>query len=183
MGREIRRVPLDFVHPPMVIDNTPFEINGVMYQIKPQFLAQIQPMRDMTFAQALTEWNVEKEAWESDDNREYRERKYKEYGISTFEEWHGKPPSDARYYRPEWPSDTVLGYCLYETVSEGTPLSPVFETPEELANWLLEDQGYTDTAVREFLLVGSAPTMAVVNGTLVSNLEIYDCDTVNIDDR
>lgn len=29
------------------------------------------------------------------------------------------------------------GYCLYETVSEGTPCSPVFATPEELINYLV----------------------------------------------
>ena len=28
------------------------------------------------------------------------------------------------------------GYQLWETTSEGSPMSPVFETPEELAEWL-----------------------------------------------
>ena len=31
---------------------------------------------------------------------------------------------------------TGNGYQLWETTSEGSPLSPVFETPEELAEWL-----------------------------------------------
>lgn len=30
------------------------------------------------------------------------------------------------------------GYQLWETVSEGSPISPVFATPEELASWLVE---------------------------------------------
>jgi hypothetical protein len=30
------------------------------------------------------------------------------------------------------------GYQLWETVSEGSPISPVFKTPEELATWLIE---------------------------------------------
>lgn len=31
-----------------------------------------------------------------------------------------------------------LGYCLYETVSEGTPVTPVFATPEELIDYLVK---------------------------------------------
>lgn len=31
------------------------------------------------------------------------------------------------------------GYQLWETVSEGSPLSPSFETPEELARWLADN--------------------------------------------
>lgn len=34
------------------------------------------------------------------------------------------------YEPPEGP-----GWQMWETVSEGSPISPVFETPEELANW------------------------------------------------
>lgn len=31
------------------------------------------------------------------------------------------------------------GYQLWETVSEGSPVSPTFATPEELANWLAQN--------------------------------------------
>lgn len=34
------------------------------------------------------------------------------------------------------------GYQLWETVSEGSPISPVFETPEELADWLATSSDY-----------------------------------------
>jgi hypothetical protein len=37
------------------------------------------------------------------------------------------------------------GYQLWETVTEGSPISPVFETPEELAAWLV---GNDDTITR-----------------------------------
>jgi hypothetical protein len=40
-------------------------------------------------------------------------------------------------YMPKWPEGTPLGYQLYETVTEGTPLSPSFATPEELADFLV----------------------------------------------
>lgn len=32
------------------------------------------------------------------------------------------------------------GYQLWETVSEGSPISPVFSTPEELAKWLEDNE-------------------------------------------
>lgn len=38
-------------------------------------------------------------------------------------------------YMPPIPEGTPYGYQLYETTSEGTPLSPVFRTLEELAAW------------------------------------------------
>lgn len=41
-------------------------------------------------------------------------------------------------WEPEEPPEGP-GYQLWETVSEGSPVSPVFETPEELARWLSND--------------------------------------------
>lgn len=38
-------------------------------------------------------------------------------------------------YMPEIPEGTPYGYQLYETTTEGTPVSPVFATLEELAAW------------------------------------------------
>ena len=39
------------------------------------------------------------------------------------------------------------GYQLWETVSEGSPVSPVFATPEELAEWLVSPGN--DTSITE----------------------------------
>lgn len=33
-------------------------------------------------------------------------------------------------------------YQLFETISEGTPLSPAFEKPQELVKWLTENKDY-----------------------------------------
>lgn len=43
---------------------------------------------------------------------------------------------DAGEYMPEFPDGTATHYMMYETCSEGTPISPAFATPEELARWL-----------------------------------------------
>ncbi len=37
---------------------------------------------------------------------------------------------------PEWPADAVMGHCLYEIVTEGRPVSPVYETLDELTEWV-----------------------------------------------
>ena len=49
-------------------------------------------------------------------------------------------------------------FQLYENVSEGSPVSPVFATREALAEWLVQN-GWSTEAL-EFLLVnGHAPSM------------------------
>lgn len=50
--------------------------------------------------------------------------------------WGSEPdPAD---YMPDFGDRADLGFCMYETTSEGTPISPVFATPEELARWLAD---------------------------------------------
>jgi hypothetical protein len=50
---------------------------------------------------------------------------------------------DRADFMPEFPEGTATGWCMYETTSEGTPISPVFETPEELAHWLADNGAST----------------------------------------
>ena len=77
----------------------------------------------------------ETEAWESmaacaDWDERMRAR---------FAEWHGEKgePTD---YMPDWPAEERTHYQMYETCSEGTPISPVMETPEALAQWLADNE-------------------------------------------
>jgi len=41
-------------------------------------------------------------------------------------------------FMPDWTEEEATHFMMYETVSEGTPMSPAFETPEELARWLAD---------------------------------------------
>jgi len=56
-------------------------------------------------------------------------------------------PSPA-YYHPKWIEPTH--YQIYETVSEGTPISPVFETENETRQWLIES-GVSEAAATRFI--------------------------------
>ena len=49
---------------------------------------------------------------------------------------------------------------VYEDVSEGTPLSPVFGSPAEVRRWLVA-QGVATGSADEFLRQGSAPSLVV----------------------
>ena len=42
--------------------------------------------------------------------------------------------------RPITPPPTGVGYQMWEFTSEGSPISPVFDTPEGLARWLSDTQ-------------------------------------------
>lgn len=53
------------------------------------------------------------------------------------------------------------GWQVWETVTEGSPTSPVFATGEELVQWLV-DMGYGETASRQFVFdAGWVPSLAM----------------------
>ncbi len=60
------------------------------------------------------------------------------------------------------------GWQMWETVSDGSPISPVFKTPEALALWLVHNSGDTvqaDASYEDWLSMihqGWAPTMVSI---------------------
>ena len=63
--------------------------------------------------------------------------KAKAEGLQEAIDWFGQAP-DQNDYMPDWPAEERTHYMMYEDTSEGTPISPSFKTPEELAKWLTE---------------------------------------------
>lgn len=49
------------------------------------------------------------------------------------------PPNYGCDVMPQWPEAERTHYQMYESVTEGTPISPVMESPEALARWLAEN--------------------------------------------
>ena len=142
MGRESRRVPVDWEHPK--------DERG-----------HHQPLYDQPFEQAFAEWSQARQDWldDKDGERTRVQNKYYDGKDVPYERWNGTSP-DPDYYRPAWPTDTVLGYCMYETVSEGTPVSPAFATLQELEDWLVEEG--TDRAnAKAFCKHGWAPSFVM----------------------
>jgi hypothetical protein len=59
-------------------------------------------------------------------------------GLQAAIDHYGCAP-DRREYMPSWPKEQCTHYMIYEDTSEGTPISPAFATPEELAHWLADN--------------------------------------------
>jgi hypothetical protein len=144
MGREIRRVPKGWEHPKDDEGN-------------------YQPMYDIVFEEEAREWLEECIEWDKKTiNEEPNKKKYPFYW-----QWQGYPP-DRNYYRSEF-KDEPICYQIYETVTEGTPVSPVFLTEDEMFKWLVS-QRYDPEAARRFIRDGSAPSMAMVGGQIEINI-------------
>lgn len=79
-------------------------------------------------------------------------------------------PDPARYM-PAWNADEATAWCVYETVTEGTPASPVFDEPEALLRWLVEEAGYSSEAAARFLVDGWAPSFVVRGGVFLDGIE------------
>lgn len=161
MGREVRRVPKDWQHPKKKSFN----------YLKGREVESYQPMFDRPFGPVMDEWYAEWKAWEAGTHPDKKGHDY------PYWEWDGGPP-DPAYYRPDWPEETRTHLMMYEDTSEGTPLSPAFETPEELARWLADNgaSAFGDmTATYDQWLATCknswSPSMVMDNGVMKSGVE------------
>lgn len=144
MGREIRKVPKNWQHPK--------DDNG-----------NYIPMHDQSFDEALKEWQDGLAKWIAGEDPDADKFDYPktEPGYS---EWHGASPDPESYRKETWTEAEANCFQVYETVSEGTPTSPVFESLEALENWLVE-QGHSRTAAANFCEGGWATSMIFNLGT------------------
>lgn len=97
--------------------------------------------------------------------------------------WYLWPPQHLRYirgwfenfpdwgrYRPHFRRGAATCYQIYENVTEGTPVSPVFETLKDLIGWLI-DAGYSREAAENFARSGCVPSLVVADGKIYSGIE------------
>jgi hypothetical protein len=87
----------------------------------------------------------------------------------------GDPPYYGVAVMPQWPDAERTHLQMYEDTTEGTPISPVMDTPENLARWLADNRASAfgrDTATYEQWLAtikrGWAPSAVVINGVFQS---------------
>lgn len=157
MGREVRRVPDDWVHPKRKSDDTRF-----------------QPMHERSYSQASADWKAGLAKWESGE--EPLEASRLKYGCKEYWEYAGAPP-EPEYYMPEWTDEHRTHFQMYEDTTEGTPISPVMPDPESLARWLADNNasafaGQTAT-YEQWLAVckgGWAPSMVIQDGIAQSGV-------------
>lgn len=164
MGREIRRVPPNWQHP----KKTRYDV------MQRREVEGYQPLYDEPFGPAMREWIKGWEAWERGERPPYFDAST--HGHMQYWEYDCGPP-DPRYYRPDWPEGAATWWQAYETVSEGTPVTPPFATQAELVDYLVAngdewDQkrgngGWSREAAESFVGAGWAPSMVITGGKVV----------------
>ena len=116
MGREVRRVPANWQHPKDERGRFIPLFDGVDYERR------------------ANDWDEGAAKWARGEFPDYADEESKKL---TYEEWDGERLT-AEDYMPNWPDSERTHYMMYEDTSEGTPISPAFATPEELAQWLAD---------------------------------------------
>lgn len=156
MGREVRRVTKDWEHPKK--DNGSY-----------------QPMFDDYYQNVLDEWIEQNKAWENGTHPDF-----KEYGSDypRYAMWGGNPPDCAYYKAVREKQEDLTHIQMYEDTSEGTPISPVFEKPEDLARWLYDNKasafGYQTASYEHWLSMinrGYCVSAVLIDGVVKSGVE------------
>lgn len=124
MGREVRRVPANWQHP----KTHTFNQRG-------QWVERYEPLCDGNWAQCAKEWDEAREKWERGEFPTYAGQESRQM---PFDQWEGRRPYSGDYM-PQWSDAERTHLMMYETTSEGTPISPAFATPEDLARWLADN--------------------------------------------
>lgn len=126
MGRELRKVPADWQHPPS--DGS----RGGRH--KPLFYGA-----GGRFEKRADAWLAGCAKWQAGERPHYAGDDAPTY----FWDWDGAPPSSEDYMLVGVPDEACTHFRLYESTSEGTPLSPAFGTIEEVARWAADNGAST----------------------------------------
>lgn len=149
MGREIRMVPPGWEHPK-------YERYGRL---------EFRPLYDNDFASAAAEWKSDFAKWEAGTHEDLKYCDTK----TEWWEYNGNPP-EREDYRPAWTEADATHFQIYETVSEGTPVSPVFSSRDEIAAWLIK-QGTSEAAAKKFAEEGFCFSMVMGPGGIKEGYE------------
>lgn len=125
MGREVRRVPPHWEHPKE--DKLNYRTGGT----EPQFVS----MHDEHWSDALNDWlekfDEVRDKGISDVDADFYPRGLADWLADS-------PPPNPKHYLP-YRKEEATWFQLYETVSEGTPVTPPFATKEELVDYLVAE--------------------------------------------
>lgn len=154
MGREIRKVPANWEHPK---------------NEQGHFI----PLNDESFEEAFNKWLEGLQKWMKGEDESADMYNYPKTAFG-YTQWYGRSPDIDCYRAETWTEEQACCFQIYETVSEGTPVSPVFTTKEAMENWLI-GQGYNRNAAHNFCEEGWAPSMTFQPGVGFKT-DINTCD-------
>ncbi len=158
MGREVRRVPPNWDHP---------KTEDSYRRMRPQ------PMYDRTFEQASEEWLADFDRIRSGGADKFEAECYPRGVV----EWAVENIAPDPQYCVPWKDDEATWFQVWETVSEGTPVSPPFETEAELIDYLAkngdawdQDRGnpaWGQERAERFVKAQWAPSFVIADGKIM----------------
>jgi hypothetical protein len=154
LSRKVRRVPMDWQHPT--------DERG-----------DFVPLLGRDWATEAEQWDREKAEWDRGEYPYYADEASK---AMTFEAWDGPRPVPEDYM-PVFPADAELGICMYEDVTEGTPISPVYPDSEQGRSDMAEYLAAHPAGISDGMTADD--WLAVIGGYLVTK----DIHTGKIDAR
>lgn len=156
MGREIRRVPPNWEHPRDYLDKFMPMCDESAQDVWDEWIGNWEKIKALPREQQVRELLIEEDS-----------------KLSLYEEfcsYYGTSPNPD-YYRPNWTKEEATWYQVYETVSDGTPVTPPFATTDELIYYLVnngtfwDSRGWSVEAATNFVeKSGWVPSMAVIGG-------------------
>jgi hypothetical protein len=111
MGRILRKVPANWEHPKN--DNGSYK-----------------PMFDKFYGDALNEWIENNKKWENGTHEDLIKNPKLKDEYPFYAMWNGNPPDVEYYHTKKYNEEELTHIQLYQTTSEGTPISPVFKANE-----------------------------------------------------
>lgn len=163
MGREIRRVPADWEHPRYTADNCTDR----------RQIGQYMPLYDNDYESAAREWIAGFDEHRAGKGNEWAVRECAYY-------WeYCKPPTAERYRTRKWAPEEATYYQMYQTVNEGTPMTPPMPTLEALVDYLVNvgdewDGKWTRAAAERFAKDQWAPSLMINNGVVMTPATMHD---------
>jgi hypothetical protein len=130
MSREVRRVPADWQHPRWAHDE--------LVTSQAHLAGRYQPCVDADYESACREWYADAALWCRGEHPDQQKQPRPSYlaNYRWYHEWHA-PPHRKCHRERAWTPEEATHYQVYETVTEGTPITPVFATLEEMVEHLV----------------------------------------------
>jgi hypothetical protein len=175
MSKEIRRVPPNWEHPKKSVWIAREQ------RSKDRYIPLYDNCVQEEFDQGLEEY---KEWCESGMAKAMLEDPEFEYPNQPFRSfcYHMRSALDPGKYRPSWDEETATWYQVYESVSEGTLVTPPFKTQDGLINYLVAngdfwgDRWSVEAATNLVKKDGWQPSAVTVNGVAIDlSKEVVEC--------
>lgn len=122
MGRELRKVPANWEHPK--------KDDG-----------KYQPMLKTYYLDEFNEWLEGHNQWQNGTHKDLIKNPELKDKYPFYAMYHGGPPDVEYYQTKKYTPEELTHIQLYESTSEGTPLSPIFPADqlENLCQWAAEN--------------------------------------------